>query len=320
MEKEARGVVEKTRQLTKKEEEIISCQYTILTYAVKRLHYYAYFALDAFKFLSFPKEMMIRGLKANASEPEKISFLSFLKQEELKNEFLSENLNFEEYMERMNFSQIEAQKKMQKNLRQKVAICFARLSTVGLIHEVEEIMKYFLMSDDMYQHGGIDNFNVYFYDTEKIKQIQKTINKNKQKKGISFIGFNDLLKSVDEKYDITNKKHSFYNNIKECQSFANLVKHKSQKAYDDLLKYPNLFLRLETTDEHKEPSLDLNTFYSYVSSFESFWVHICKNVHKPMERNEFIIESHRQIDLYIKQYQEHPWNKERKIMDKIEKG
>ena len=304
---------------TKKELEVLNCQDVVLSYAIIRLHFYAELALNAFKTLA-PKEMIAKNLRAKVGEVNEITVSSVRDLERLKNKFFLENTSLEKRKEEVNSHESGRQQKMQKNLREIVKIVFPRLSVVGLINEQEEIMKFFLLPGDEYQSFfKIKNFSAYFYDIETAQNIEQKINKNKQKKGISFIGFHGLLLSIDKKYDIENMGDSFYNSIKECQCFANLIKHKSQKSYDDLLKYPYLFSPIETTIDpnNREPILSLNTFYRYIRSFEKFWIHILKNVHKPMECNEFIMETHKQIDLCIQQYQERPWNKEGKIMDSI---
>ena len=322
MEQEFSDFVEIPRQrsFTKEAREKLKinlCQYQVLFFAISRLHHYANLALKAFAPFYFLKETMIKKMREDIREVPEISADFFSKQEALHNTLFEANANLKKINKEKISLQMNFQEKIQKSLLGIMETDFARLSVVGLIHEQEEIMKIFLFEDDVYKPLGIENFGECFYDINKIKKIETKINKNKQKKGISFIGFNDLLESIDEKYDIKNKKYSFYNKIKECQSFANFVKHNSLKSYDDLSKYPHLFISLDgTVDKHQqEVVLSLNDFYRYIRAFENFWIHICKNVHKPMERNEFIIKSHKPIDLRVQKYQELPWNKEGKIMD-----
>ena len=264
--------------------------------------------------------MVVEGLKAKAGEVEEITASSSRELERLKNKFSSENTSLEKQQEKMVSLAKDEQQKMQKNLRETVEIVFARLSVVGLIYEQEEMLKFFLLSDDEPRtFFGIESISAYLYDLKKIEKIERKFNESNPRRDISFIGFNDLLSSIDKKYDIKNKKHSFYNSIKECQCFANFIRHKSQLSYNSLLKYPHLFSSIGTTIDknHQEPILSLNTFYRYIRSFEKFWIHILKNLHKPMKCNEFIMKSHDKIDSYVQQYQERPWNKEGKIMDSI---
>ena len=324
MKKEYSAFAEIARQqnLTKEErevQEVSFCQNIVLSYAIARLHYYAYLVLDASGALA-PQKMVVESLRTNAEEVEGITAWFFQEREKLINKFSSEDTSFEKQQEEIFSLESGRRQKMQKNLRGLMDIYFPRLSVVGLIHEQEEIMKFFLLPGDEYQiFFEIKDLNAYFYDIETAQNIEQKINKNKQKKGISFIGFHGLLLSIDKKYDIENMGDSFYNSIKECQCFANLIKHKSQKSYDDLLKYPYLFSPIETTIDpnNREPILSLNTFYRYIRSFEKFWIHILKNVHKPMECNEFIMQSHEHIDWCVQQYQKFPWNKEKNTTDSI---
>ncbi len=317
MEQEFSDFVEtSSQQKFTKEEKVFNCQLIVLSYAISRLHCYAFLALKAFENLSLPKKIVVQMSNRNIREEETISVFHFLKQQKLENTFFRENTNFNKQKEEINSLMKDIRERMQNNLRKKMEIYFPRLSVVGLFHEQEEIMKSFLLWDDMYKNGGIENFSAYFYDIEKIAKIKNKFKKRNE--DISFIGFRDLLLSINKKYNIKNKKISFYDNIKECQSFANFIKHKSQTSYNKLLKYQCLFVTLETTvDSHREPILSLDTFYRYIRAFENFWIHICKNVHKPMECNEFITETHKQIDLCVKQYQELPWHKEGKILDRV---
>ena len=311
------------QKLTKEDKEelgITLCQYKVLFFAIGRLHHYADIALNVFAPFYFSKETLVKMLKEHTKETlemGKVNAELLSKQEALLDKLSSGNKNLKKISEEIISLKKKFKEKTQKNLRQVMEMYFAGLSVVGLINEQEEIMKFFLLLDNLYKPLGIEKFSGYFYDMNKINKIK--INNESKGRDISFIGFDKLLSSIHGKYNIKNERSSFYDDIKECQYFSNFAKHASQESYKILLRHSKLPILPDgvVDKNHQELSLKLDDFYRYIRAFENFWIHICKNVHKPMECNEFITETHEQIDLIVQKYQELPWHKEGKIMDSV---